>query len=419
MYTGPNLTNDNLVFGYDTGYGVADNITSTRFYPGKNTSNSLETDANWTYPGTNITSPDDLPIPLPEGVKFNIASKNSDIRWTDACQNYTGSYSAGTNITVSGWHMFHTTDTSLTMNSRTRLGWHYSKDGTSTYGGTIYTATEWNKWYYFSHTFSSTGVTTQLRVEDGGYDYYLSTADAAKTTQYYCNLQVEVGTNIPSPFTDGTRSSTQSLIDLTKTTDIDVSSVSFDSTGQPSFDGTDDYIQLGNILNTLGSQATFDMVFKSPEANDAYRVMIGWGYGNSNYSSIALGNLAGAYSDESAHVILNASAVQMYVTGIGNSSHWKDNKFHHMAVTIGKNNYSIWIDGIERSFTFAAGSQTTTLNQVVGYNSNITAQIGQRPYGGGGGRFNGSIPVMRVHNKILTAEEIKTNYKAYKNRFNL
>ena len=39
MYTGPKLTNDNLVFGYDTGYGVADIETSTRFYKGQPTTN--------------------------------------------------------------------------------------------------------------------------------------------------------------------------------------------------------------------------------------------------------------------------------------------------------------------------------------------------------------------------------------------
>jgi hypothetical protein len=62
-------------------------------------------------------------------------------------------------------------------------------------------------------------------------------------------------------FTDGTRSSTQSLIDLTKTSTINVSNVSFDSTGQPTFDGTDDYIELtvvsasinGNSLTTGGT----------------------------------------------------------------------------------------------------------------------------------------------------------------------
>ena len=41
MYVGPNLTNEDLVFGYDTGYGIANNGIATRFYPGEPTSNIL------------------------------------------------------------------------------------------------------------------------------------------------------------------------------------------------------------------------------------------------------------------------------------------------------------------------------------------------------------------------------------------
>ena len=49
MYTGPKLISKDLVFGYDTGYGVADNATATRFYPGEATTNQADTDAkrNW------------------------------------------------------------------------------------------------------------------------------------------------------------------------------------------------------------------------------------------------------------------------------------------------------------------------------------------------------------------------------------
>ena len=40
MYTGPNLAKqENLVFGFDTGYGVADPGLSTRFYKGRPTVN--------------------------------------------------------------------------------------------------------------------------------------------------------------------------------------------------------------------------------------------------------------------------------------------------------------------------------------------------------------------------------------------
>ena len=63
MYTGPKVTNDNLVFGYDTGYGVADNTTATRFYPGEPTTNVLtaanaSTTASWSasnYGGSSLT----------------------------------------------------------------------------------------------------------------------------------------------------------------------------------------------------------------------------------------------------------------------------------------------------------------------------------------------------------------------------
>jgi hypothetical protein len=43
MYTGPHLTKKDLAFGYDTGYGVADNSTATRFYPGEATTNFVTT----------------------------------------------------------------------------------------------------------------------------------------------------------------------------------------------------------------------------------------------------------------------------------------------------------------------------------------------------------------------------------------
>lgn len=393
---GPNIERDGLVFGYDTGYGVADNSTSTRFYPGKSTSNSLETDANWIYVGSNITSPDDFPIPLPEGVKFHIASKNSSITWTDACRNYTDSYSAGTNITVSGWHMFHSTDTSLTMNSRTRLGWHYSKDGTSTYGGTIYTATEWNKWYYFSNTFSSTGVTTYLRVEDGGYDYYLSAEDAAKTTQYYCNLQIEVGTNIPSPFTDGTRSSTQSLIDLTKTTDIDVSNVSFDSTGQPTFNGTDDKINLGASSQfNIQRVVTIESVVKRDSAS---------------WNGIFGATTGGSF----IHWQLNGSGLNCYLYGPGlaitKSNQVTDtSKFYHLVVTFDGTTARLYNNGEQVN--------TATTTSTANISSTSATSIGQ--VYSTDRMFDGNIPIVKIYSQALSADEVKQNYNAYRKRFNL
>ena len=39
MYTGPNIISNELHYGYDSGYGVANNHTATRFYTGEPTVN--------------------------------------------------------------------------------------------------------------------------------------------------------------------------------------------------------------------------------------------------------------------------------------------------------------------------------------------------------------------------------------------
>ena len=406
---GPNISLDGLVFGYDTGYGIADNVTSTRFYPGKPTSNTLETEANWIYLGTNITNPSDYPVSLPAEVNFQKGASQGGISWSDACRNYADSYSAGTKITVSGWHMFHSTDTSLSMNSRDRLGWHYSRDGVSTYGGTIYTATEWNKWYYFSSTFSSTGVTTNLRVEDGGADYYRSSEDAAKTTQYYCNLQIEVGTDVVSPYIKGSRSSTGSLIDLKETTDIDLSNVSFDSTGQPTFDGTDDYLDLGSDVTFKGNGGDW-----SAEHIVKYDVVPA-GYNNSTSPGNFLGGTVN-YNSWYWSVLSSKLALWNRSPGVWKygSTTIEANKFYHVVLVCepGGTSYKMYLNGVEEGGTNASYVYNAS-------HSGISARYFGVGYAPSTRVVNGKIPVTRIYEKALSATEIKQNFNVYRKRFGI
>ena len=404
MHSGPKINTGDLVFGYDTGLNINSNIElnekSRRFYKGKPTNNRLISEANWLHIGTEITNPKTYPVSLPKGVKFHKGAYNTAISWTDACRNYTDSYAAGTKITVSGWHMFYTTDTSLTMNARTRLGWHYSKDGASTYGGTIYTATEWNKWYYFSSTFSSTGTTTQLRVEDGGYDYYLSADDAAKTTQYYCNLQIEVGTDVASPYSNGTRSNTGGLIDLRKSVDIDLDNVSFKSNGQPEFDGTNDYISINEAASSIASSDfSLEVIMKGGTQDHKGLICINTSSG---------GNRA-------LYMVRNASA------GIYDGGTWyignidiDDNNWHHVILTYNRTSKKaiIYVDN-------KVSLNTTTTNQIT-VASNDRISIGQEwDTNSTSDHFNGEIPVAKIYDKALTANEVKQNFSSYRKRFNL
>ena len=418
---GPNTEKDNLVFGYDTGYGVADNSTTTRFYPGE--------------PSVNL---------LPSGP----AAGTGDFS-RQAAHNESFTYSKVTNYRGrADVHRLYINPTGNTADPYADFGGQYHKSGGSAVGDVyalsldFYVKKGINKPSlssiyangYKSPTSAgaaSLSVNNDVDLGDGwtrrtriatittaGNTWWRfgCNTNGNETEVYIDNVQIELKSHA-TPFVNGTRSSTQSLIDLKRTTNIDVSNVSFDSTGQPEFDGSDDCIDLGDSLNSIGSAATFEMVFKATETNDTYRIMLGWGYGNSNYSGIHIGSWTSGVSDESFHVTFNASTLTMLVRK--GHTFYKDNKYHHAVVTAGVNNYSIWIDGVEQTFTLQYGTQSTVFSNIVGYNSNIVSHIGKRPYGGGSGYFKGEIPVMKVYDRILSDDEIKQNYNAYKNRFDI
>ncbi len=416
---GPNTEKDGLVFGYDTGYGVADPGALTRFFKGRPTSNiangvAFVHDTSGGSAGSCV----DAPEKGPGWKKVTITARGSNFRIIQF-----GSYpTLASNVTYASsfeadWGNMRGKGYSLTQDGSGGGNRNYFKNGS--YATGVTSTVDIDNTLLDGHV----GMNITKTVENNGTHVHVPFIYNGGTNTtglndyfYYKEYQQEVGT-IPTPYVDNTRSNTQSLIDLKRTTDISVANMSFDSTGQPDYDGTDDYIELGDSLNSTGSNATFEMVFKATETNDTYRIMLGWGNGSSNYSGIHIGNWMSGYTDESFHVTFNSNTLTMLVRK--GHTFYKDNKFHHAIVTVGYNNYSIWIDGVEQTFTFSAGSQSTILNNVIGYNSNITSQIGRRPYGGGSGYFKGDLPVMKVYDRILSDEEIKQNYNAYKNRFDI
>jgi hypothetical protein len=399
------IANSDLFFGYDTGHDVANPSNITRFYPGEPTVNLMT--SHFESLGLDGSGQSSV------GTRTTIATNH--VRIVDSTSNtrqhvYVSGLTAGTTYTLS--NQFRKISGTPT--------WRYQIQA---YNNGSYVATikftntaevgllDIDGWQTAKWTFTLPANSNKVLIffQDGA-DY--ATYDHSFEVK---NPQLEAKGHA-SNYVDGTRSDTAGLIDLKRTKTLDLGDVGFTSGQELDFDGSDDKIELGNHLNTIGSEATFDMVFKSYSTNDSFKVMIGWGHGTSNYSHISIGNLTSGYNDESLHVVLNAS-FEMYVRE-GHTT-YKDNEYHHVSVTLGANKYSIWIDGVEKTFTFAQGSQTSHFPEIVGYNSNITAQVGQRPYGGGSGNFEGEIPVMKVYKRILTDEEIKQNYKAYKNRFGI
>ena len=383
IHRGLNTVKDGLVFGYDTGYGVADNSTATRFYPGEPTDNklSLFTGGNKSLSyGSNIyivtpqeTNVSDVTAPNGQYSRFtgNSTSSNNQVFWSYAgnSNNYTGS-TVTFSTYLKGSGTCHLT----------------TYDDQSGYGVSS-TITLTNEWVRYSYT---KAINASATSHWSGVRGILTS-----TNVYIAASQTEIKGHA-TPFTATTRSSTASAIDLKRTTSIDVSNVSFDSTGQPTFDGTDDVI---NIPNDLGYGATSVSVFAWYKINgtpaNGYHIICG-----DTYLEISL--------HSSATYIRNGVQTNngRFVSNDGNQT-LNDGNYHYYGFTFDGSTKRAYIDGVQ------VGTQSVTGTLVTSFSGRKIGAFG------GGYHANGDLPVYKVYNKVLTAVEVKQNYNAYKNRFDI
>jgi hypothetical protein len=201
------------------------------------------------------------------------------------------------------------------------------------------------------------------------------------------NPQLEAKSHV-TPYVSGTRSSTASLIDLKRTTDINVSNISFDSTGQPTFDGTDDRIDITSNLGTLGAY-TFEYVCNT---TITHKMPV------STRTSTAFYKY-GAYSWRYTH---GGVAAEFYHTA-GTATGWA-----HWAVTYNGSTIEVFCNGVSLGTISSTGTADFTGGIKIGSWASAASYT-----------WNGEIPVMKMYNRALTPQEVKQNYNAYKNRFNI
>jgi hypothetical protein len=200
-----------------------------------------------------------------------------------------------------------------------------------------------------------------------------------------------------SPFVDGTRSSTESLIDLKRTTDIDVSNVSFDSTGQPTFDGTDDTIALGNSSQFKITDSMSVFTWIKPDDISSWNGIFG-------------GSVSGF-----VHFQLYNGGVNVYLYGPNASYGSIDgvsigtNVWTNVGFTFGNNTLKVYVNGEQLPTTVTGNGANISGNSDVRFGwAYATSRL-----------FQGKINVATVHNRELTPEEVTQTYNSYKNRFDI
>ena len=398
IHRGPNIIKDNLVFGYDTGYGIANNNTSTRFYPGR--------------PTTNMASPDLKDWGTESGAQRIATGNYYKGQPTYNCRSAVGSHwlaiynvvtgvrtaaGSGGTVTMSIWVKNNNPSTIITS---AYMGHDFSSNRS------ISPSADWQRIQWTVNQSSMNSDYCEFRPNTGNSNTYLE----------FTMPQVEVNVGTATPWTSTSRSNTQSLIDLKRTTDIDVSNVSFDSTGQPTFDGTDDRINMGDTsLTDFGTgNFTIEAVLYIPSdittSTGHYKgVVVKKGasganagmsiYYNTGHQKFLWSTANGSSSVERFTTNTFGSLLGTYIHVV---------MIRDSSVT---NNGHFYINGVQEAITSGGSLMNVdnNYNLLVGASSTLYS-----PY-----FLEGNVPLAKIYNKALTAAEVQQNFNAYKNRFNI
>ena len=387
---GPKIVTDGLVFGYDTNYGVADNVTGTRFYPGKAVDNEFyNSGPDGTildyvgYGGTGTAQSGALDA---LGTTDNIVyRKTGKLRFGPTGGDDIGTLYYGNTYTFSIYMRHVSGETQMSGGEFDIVD---QSSGGKNYSGTLSSNMTY-EWKRFSVTSTHTNSSNYHFIDVGTYQ--------GTGVFEWCCPQIELGT-IASPFTSTERSSTASLIDLKRTASIDVSNVSFDSTGQPTFDGTDDAIQLSSsVFNKSGSNPiTVECVTKPGRLSGQYQDIV-VNRSNSAYNWMLYQHT----NDGSIQLHGGGQYKSTYVPVVGNY-------IHVVATVDASNNMVLYINGEVKqtvsSYAYASG-QPGALS------------IGR--FGTSSEPYLGDISVAKIYDTALSATQVAQNYNAYKNRFDI
>lgn len=432
MYSGPHIKKDGLVFGYDTGYsGTGRNLSKGRHFKGPASSNILEV---LNHSRSNTSGANGFVLNGEETVNIPKVGKRS-VKYTEYYNNHSNAGSLGCCPNLFYYHSGYITGVESSTpytysiiykhtggytHPNFMYRYEYQTNGTyNTEGGLHSTASDrrrhlGNGWYHAWGTFTTRSTTTQLKCYSFLYNYgttkhrfYVAAISLVKNTSGSTHL-ITPPQLILKPNTS--ISSTNSLIDLTKTTNIDVSNVSFDSTGQPTFDGTDDRIN-GTWPSNLNvddntTPRSWEVVFNSSNTGGrrgifGHKISSGCSYYCNGGIIIWEGNIAFNWYDNSAYRFLGSTTVS-------------SNKYYHVVATFDTDRKPrVYVNGV---LTNTYGSATN-----LDYSGGMGIyDIGWNSKDGGQHYFTGTIPVVKFYkNKALSSQEVKQNFKAYKNRFNI
>lgn len=401
----PRIINDALVFGYDS-------HPHSKFAPGPPGLNKV-TGMGYTYGNQNNTyfktSYNSQVVVIPKvgrRTSYSMTNYNDYGGGSGVCCEQLFNVGGGsvTGGQVCTYQILYRINSGYT---HPNLMYHYEfgPSGYITEGGLHsdsnreYLGDGWyHAWNQFTLNASATSVTLYVYVyEYGVYNRF-----------EISGLQFTQGSTIFKPSQllglGENRSNTGALLDLKGNASISVADLTYNSAGQPYFDGTNDQINLDSYATTVpNGQITVEAVVKFTAMNSNKVVVSHGGNGTDKgfllqYENSTYGLCFGLYD--------NPNFIWAK-TGTGTPSTQYLNQYIHMVGVYDNDYVRLYINGALIESTQYTG----------GFERQAYFRIGNeynRSY-----YMSGEIPVVKLYNRALTTTEIGYNYNSYKNRYSL
>lgn len=411
------------VFHYDTG----DMINSFKGKPGTNSLNgvirnydgySLTTYSNGKLFETNgyteVTNIPALGNRTVESIEiYNVYSGYGDDGNFNCCPNlfrYSLTGWNGTQLSGSTLYMYEIVYKCASGYTNPNYMYHYETRADGTYNtefGVFDTSRQislGDGWYYGWGEFTTQATTAQGYFGLWYYNYNV------RDKVSIASISLQQGNSVlpPRQLIPGstTRSTTQSLIDLAGGITVDMTNASFNSTGEISLDGSNDYIKASQNSNFYTNTWTWEMVVKFTANTGTYAGLV-WAEGATGGGS-GYQYLLSLYNYTYFHYRIYNSNSGWANTDTANIT-FDPTKYTHITWQFNNGTTYIYINGVLFHTDTSRGA----------YNGGTDSPmfLGARNDGWGGAAM---MPAVYKHyNRVLTPGEITQNYNHYKTRFNL
>lgn len=230
--------------------------------------------------------------------------------------------------------------------------------------------------------------------------------------RYFTNFQIEAG-SYPSPFSNGVRSNTQSILDLAGNHTITANSLTYanDTTSTFSFvKSSSNYISVPNSDLFKTNQFTIEMMLYLTNYGDGD--VTTFGVGSGNYAQWYFRTLTSSIQ-WSAYGTNSPRYHDWQISGSNLTNNFPTNTWLHVCLPVdceSSSSQQIYVNGV------AVLNSSVTSTPAVSSWTPADLHIGGFSWDG---YTNSKIPVYKFYNRVLSAAEIKQNFDALRGRYGI